>query len=444
VIELAGLALAGLDAVAPAPGPALVNRDPAPGESDVPRTSAIALEVTVPSGSAVDSWSVRVWVGGALAYDGSAAAPLAPTYAGSGSGAVAGPLTVRVVLVPVTPLPSAAALGVRVVASSDKGTSRIDQTYSFTVEDTSPPVAVAAFSTSARGVRLAFDKPVTLAASAAFTLAPSSTPAVQGSVIGAAASGAFVDLALAAPLSPGVVYSVTSVGLADVNGHVLAAPGSTVSFTAFRPPRPPNRRFDLWSMLPKMNRRADTNGGDLASFIACFQEVTDWLLADLDGLPDLIDIERAPEWMLDLILQDLGNPFTFDLTELQKRKLASILVGIYKLKGTAPGIKNAVRFFVGLDDLQITPLTSTTLVLGESELGVDWELGPGTRFARYAFEATVSRVLTDTERASVQALVRYMKPAHTHFVALNEPVTVVVFDGWEIGTSELGVTTVLN
>ena len=99
---------------------------------------------------------------------------------------------------------------------------------------------------------------------------------------------------------------------------------------------------------------------------------------------------------------------------------------------------------MGLDDLVITPLTATTLVLGESELGVDWELGPSTRFARYAFEAAVSRVLTDAERTAVQALVRYMKPAHTHFVALNEPVTLPVFDGWEVGTSELGVSSVLN
>jgi phage tail-like protein len=443
VIELAGLALAGVDALPSAPGPSLVNRDPAPGESDVPRASAIALEVTVPTGDALDPWSVRVWVAGALAFDGSAAAPIGASYAAAGSGVTSGSLTERIVLAPVAPLPSAAVISVRVVASSGRGAARIDQTYSFTVEDISPPVVVAALSTGARSVRVVFDKAVTLTSSAAFALAPAAAPAVRGSVVGAIPSEQMVDLTLAEPLSPAVSYAVTVVGVADANGHVLGPPGSVASFTAFQPPRPTNRRFDLWSMLPKMNRRADTTG-DLAAFVACLQEITDWLLADLDALPDLIDIERAPEWMLDLILQDLGNPFTFDLTELQKRKLASILVGIYRLKGTAPGIKNAVRFFVGLDDLVITPLTATTLVLGESELGVDWELGPGTRFARYAFEATVSRVLTDAERAAVQALVRYMKPAHTHFIALNEPVTLVVFDGWEIGTSELGVTTVLN
>ena len=443
MIELAGLAVAGLDAVAPSVGLELVNRDPAPGESDVPRGSAIALEVTVPSGSAVDAWSVRVWIAGDLAYDGSGANPIAVAYAGQGSGTLSSALTLRVVLAPVAALPSAAAIDVRVVASSDKGAARIDQTYAFTVEDTSPPAVVAAQSTGPRSVRVAFDKAVVVPRSATFTLAAATAPAVRGTVASAAASETFVDLALASPLSPGVEYSLTAVGVADVHGHVLSAPGSRASFTAFRPPRPVGRRFDLWSMLPKMNRRADVTG-DLAAFIACIQEVTDWLLADLDGLPDLIDIERAPEWMLDLILRDLGNPFTFELTELQKRKLAAILVGIYKLKGTAPGIQNALRFFVGLDDLRITPLTATTLLLGESELGEDWELGPAARFARYAFEVAAPRVLTGAERTAIQALVRYMKPAHTHFVALREPTLLIAFDGWEVGTSELGASTVLN
>jgi phage tail-like protein len=442
VIELAALALAGVDAVAHVVGPQLINRDPAPAESDVPRGAPIALELTVPSGDTLDPWSVRVWVAGALAYDGSAAAPVAPRYAGAGSGAALSALSLRLTLVPAAALPSAASVSVRVVASSGRGTARIDQTYAFTVEDVSPPAVVAALSTGPRGVRVVFDKPVSLSASASFDLAPSSAPAVRGAVVSSAAQDAMVDLTLDSPLSPGISYVLTATGVADLRGHDVGVAGVHATLIAFTPPRPAGRRFDLWSMLPKMNRRADATG-DLAAFVACIQEVIDWLLADLDALPDLIDIERAPEWMLDLILQDLGNPFAFELTELQKRRLASLLVGIYRLKGTAPGIQSAIRFFVGLDDVEITPLTATTLVLGESELGVDWELGPSARFARYAFEVTTPRVLTDTERSAVRALIDYMRPAHTHFVALNEPIVVAVFDGWEIGTSELGVNTVL-
>ncbi|MCU0699586.1 MAG: barstar family protein [Myxococcaceae bacterium] len=35
--------------------------------------------------------------------------------------------------------------------------------------------------------------------------------------------------------------------------------------------------------------------GDLFWFIACLQEVTDLLLADIDRWPDIFDLERAPE-----------------------------------------------------------------------------------------------------------------------------------------------------
>jgi phage tail-like protein len=196
-------------------------------------------------------------------------------------------------------------------------------------------------------------------------------------------------------------------------------------------------------MLPEHNRRNDETG-DLRRFIACLQEVLDLLLADSDRFPDLFDYERAPETYLDCILADLGNPFSFDLDVLARRRLAAILVEMYSQKGTAKGIKNAVRFFLGIEISAIALFNGDTLVLGESELGVDWILGPSDRFARYAFDIKVSRVLTATERKQLRTIVEYLKPAHTHFVDLLEPVTVVVSEYWEIGVSELGVTTLLH
>ena len=112
--------------------------------------------------------------------------------------------------------------------------------------------------------------------------------------------------------------------------------------------------------------------------------------------------------------------------------------------GTAPGIKNAVRFFLGIEVTAITPFAGTTLVLGESELGVDWELGPSDSRARYSFDLRVGVALTPTERARIRALVDYLKPAHTHFIDLVEPAPPVVPDHWELGWSELGTTTLLH
>jgi len=52
--------------------------------------------------------------------------------------------------------------------------------------------------------------------------------------------------------------------------------------------------------------------------------------------------------------------------------------------------------------------------------------------------------LSDTERCQIRAIVDYLKPAHTHFVALIEPRVPPTFDHWDLGISELGVETELH
>ena len=116
-----------------------------------------------------------------------------------------------------------------------------------------------------------------------------------------------------------------------------------------------------------------------------------------------------------------------------------MLVSLYREKGTAQGIRDAIRFFLGIEVDSIDSFHGTTLILGESALGVDWELGPDKRFDLYAFDVTVGRALSDTERRRIRFLVDYLKPAHTHFIDLIEPVPPEVIDHLELGLSELGV-----
>ena len=66
------------------------------------------------------------------------------------------------------------------------------------------------------------------------------------------------------------------------------------------------------------------------------------------------------------------------------------------------------------------------------------------RFARYAFEVHVDRVLSDVERRQLRTIVALIKPAHTHFVALVEPRLPAVVDHWVLGVSELGESTDLH
>jgi phage tail-like protein len=378
-----------------------------------------------------------------LAFEGGALTEIAPAYAGPLAAVVQTSDTLRVVLHPVVPLTSLATVRVRVLAQAMGGGASLDEVYSFVVEDRTAPRVVGAQALAQRVVRVAFDEPVLVPPSATFALTPLGAPAVPLIAIAAAADGGAVLLTLDTEMTPDVVHEVVASGVTDLFGNAVLGPYDRATFTGFRPARPERRRFDLWRMLPKHNRRDDQTG-DLFRFIACLQEVTDLLLADVDRWPDIFDLERAPEAFVDLILRDLGNPFPFELDAMGKRRLASVLVEMYRQKGTAKGIQNAIRFFLGIDISAITPFKADTLTLGAFELGIDWVLGPSDRFARYAFNVEVARILTDRERQQLRAIVEYLKPAHTHFVDLVEPLPPIVPNHWELGLSDLGETTDLH
>jgi phage tail-like protein len=423
--------------------PLLINRDPGPGEMGVPLEWFIALEILDPGPDGIDRAETRVLVDGVLAFEGGGAPELKPGFDGPRATVVQTSDTLRVVLDPAVPFESEALVTVRVVSATVGGTHTLDETYFFVVEDRTPPRVVAAQAVSQKVVRIGFDEEVVVTDALGFVFEALDFPAVPVVPIDAVSDREAVRVTLDTELTPDVRYRVQITGVEDTKENPVAASDDAAIFTGYRSPRPAGRRFDLWSMLPRHNRRDDVTG-DLRRFIACLQEALDLLMVEADRFGDVFDIERAPEGFLALILHDLGNPFPFDLDELDKRRLASVLVEMYRQKGTAIGIENAIRFFLGIDITAITPFAGTTLVLGESELGVDWELGPSDRFARYAFDVEVDIPLSTTERSQIRAIVDYLKPAHTHFVQLIEPMPPVFIDHWELGSSELGETTELH
>ena len=415
--------------------PLLINRDPSPGEVGVPFDSPLALELVDPGAAGIDTSATRIWVDGVLAFDGAAVPPFAAVVTQSSD-------SLRVVLTPATPLVSLAQVRVRVASRIVGGGQSLDESWSFTAEDRVSPRLASAQAISQKQLRLVFDEPVENS-NATVLVTPIGAPAVPLSAVHVASEANRLNVSLDVEMSPDVEHEVQVLGVTDLSGNAVLPPFDKARFKGFRPARPASRRFDLWQMLPKHNRRDDTTG-DLLRFISCLQEVTDLLFADVDRWPDIFDLERAPEPFLDLILRDLGNPFPFDLDVRGKRRLAAVLVEMYRQKGTAQGIKNAVRFFLGIDIVAITAFNADALVLGESLLGVDWVLGPSDRFAKYAFNVVVARILTATERKHLRAIVEHVKPAHTHFVDLVEPFPPFVPDHWELGISDLGDTSWLH
>ena len=281
-------------------------------------------------------------------FEGGGAPELRPGFDGPHALVTASADTLRVVLAPTAFFASEAIVEVRVVATTVGGAHALDQTYQFTVEDRTAPRLVAGQATSSRTLRLGFDEPVVVEDPQGFALLALDAPAVPVTVIDATADGSTIHLTLDTELTPDARYRVTATGVADLAGNLVLAPFHQATVAGFRPARPESRRFDLWSMLPKFNRREDVTG-DLARLVACLQEATDLLLAEVDRFPEIFDLERAPEVFVDLILADLGNPFPFELDALGKRRLASVLVEMYRQKGTARGIINAVRFFLGVE-----------------------------------------------------------------------------------------------
>ncbi len=423
--------------------PLLINRSPGPDETGVPINSTVELELVDSGYSGIDLSKTQIWVAGALAYNGNVVPPIQLEFHGARATEARSGDWERIVLDPIVPFVSQATISVRVVSNLVGGGFAFDQTYSFQVEDRTAPKLLAVIAIGQKVVRLAFDEPVAVLDLPGFIFHALGTPAVPIQATATRVRDALVDVTVSTEMTPEIPYQVLVTGVTDRKGNVILGPFNKATFPGYRPARHPRRRFDLWSMLPKHNRRSDTTG-DLARFIACIQEVTDLVLSEVDRFSELWDIERVPSPFLDLILSDFGNPFLFDFDDLSKRRLAAVLVEMYRQKGTAVGIKNAVRFFLGIEIEAIAGLAATALVLGLSELGVDWELGPSDRFARYAFDVKVARVLAQKERKLLRAIVDYLKPAHTHFVNLIEPLPITVADHWELGVSDMETESVLH
>ncbi len=233
-------------------------------------------------------------------------------------------------------------------------------------------------------------------------------------------------------------YEVLASGVADLAGNAVLAPDDRAVVRGFRPARPDARRFDLWSMLPKHNRREDQTG-DLRRFIACLQEVTDLLLADVDRFPTIFDLERAPEPFLDLILADLGDPFPFDLDALAKRSRCTARRGPPAASSTRCASSSAPRSRRSPP----TPVRPWCWATPSSASTGSWGRRAASRATPSTF-GSASRSRTPSATSSGPSSSTYLKPAHTHFVNLVEPAQPAFIDHWELGVSEVGVTTVLH
>jgi len=415
----------------------LINRTPQPGDVGVPVDTAIRFDIS-DTDTDVDDTNTQVYVNGVLAFDGTAGG------AQSGWGASIGhPLVGGVTQYSITRMgdfDSLEVVEVRVVSRNLSGSHVLDETYSFTIQDLTAPVVLAAVSRDHMTVRVSFDEAVDDEAldPANYAFTRREGPSVLVHAVSVArVSTAVVDVTLDVPITRALLYRVTVSGVSDVFGNEIEAPNDFADFRGFECDVPADRDFELWKMLSRASRDSDE---DETLFRTCsvVQEVIDLLLCDVDAWTDILDVDSAAERYVDQMLIGLGNPFDFDLSVDDKRRLVRTLVQIYQRKGTALGIIDVIRFFLGLEVTLDEWNTSPGWILGESELGVDTILGPSDRRALYTFDVVSLVSLTDEQRAIIRELVDYMKPAHTHLGSIVEPTPPTVIDHLELGLSELG------
>lgn len=443
-------------------GPIILNQQPDPtqgiGTGTPPAPSDfIDFDIVDLGGSGILPASIGVTVNGTPS-------PIPVIVAGvvqSGfTGTITSPSsdTRHVHVKPNTPFASDSTVTVSVTATTNAAAPLVPNptTWSFRVADIVPPTLAGVTARALQTLRVTWSEPVEADDPSAdhdalnpdlYTLEPQITiggvvPAVTPIVTSVAPIDAQTfDLTTDIALTPGVAYSLVADGVEDPSENSTS---SIAFFDSFVPPKPAGRSFDLYRLLPLLNRSEDMAGTqDLLRFIRCLQEVCDLQLYDIDLWTNILDPDLAPERFVDAMLADLGNPFPFVLAEIDKRRLARLLVAIYQQKGTAPGIINVVRFFLGIT-VTIVAYDGEGMILGESELGVDWILGPGTSYARYSFRVVSAVTLTADQRARILFLGNYMKPAHTHLIELLEPSTPPVYDPLELGRSELGVDWLLH
>lgn len=442
-VELPGFYVDAIILDEPAGRPILANRYPPPSSLGAPRDTNIRLDVMDTTASGVSAAATKVYIDGELAFDGGV---FMAGWTGleSVTQSLDGGRTRRVVIDPLVPFSGEQVVEVRVISATNDG-APVDVTYQFTCEDVDGPAIESAQAIGESTVRVVFDEAVQsdgaagalTASNWSVTLADSSIAVWANISSVASVTPTTVDLTTDIPLTAGAAYRVAAFGIEDNLGNPVSAPDNAAVFVAYGE-QAVGRSFRVRDLIPPVDGVEDYD-----RFMAVIQEVTDLLLRRIDRWADIIDIDLAPEAFVDIILQDLGNPFPFELTLLEKRRLGRLLVPIYRSKGLARGIKNAIRVFMGLEVTLDYP-NFRGLRLGSMRLGSSFRLA-GDAYDAYSFEVHAPRTLTDVERDRIRAIATYMMVGHEHLVRIVEPAgPPPVIDHLALGRSRLGRNWILH
>jgi phage tail-like protein len=454
----------------------LINQFPQPGDFDVDENILdVKFEIAPTDGSSVDTSATVVKIDGVTVYDGSAGG-FQPGFSGSVGSSSFGSTIFTISVLPFN-FESEQDIVVE-VDSASLGGQTLSTSYFFTLEDTEPAYIEDACPITKTQVRIRFSEKVVSVSSANandalnpanYSFTPVTFPAYAVSAVsvekvapveGVVDEDTVFIVTLNEETTKDAGYNLEVFNIEDEDGNAVEPPLSMYTFIAKWPETATNRDFNLWSMLPQMNKNEDSTG-DLFNFIACIQDSLDVALCSIDEWIKIIDPDVAPIRFVEQMLIDLGNPFECPLTDIEKRKLAKLLIPIYLQKGTCNGIVNVVRFLLNLEGITCDEynINEDQWILGESYLpdpppDVDLEdepnacctvLGTSVPYLLYSFKIISDTILTEDQKDKIKTIVEYMKPAHTHCLGIVDPSTPEdEIDHLELGLSQLGVNWTLH
>jgi phage tail-like protein len=186
--------------------------------------------------------------------------------------------------------------------------------------------------------------------------------------------------------------------------------------------------------LPAIYQDADEENGDfLRRFLLIAQHLTTGIEERLEFLHEAFDPRTTPATFLQWLASWLAMPLLEGWDEEKRREIIQRVPELYRLRGTARGLKLALRLFAGVQaGIHEGEWPYPGLVIGKSStVGIDTVLSPPVFTSQcFTVELPDDRDQVSRERLrTVQALVEAEKPAHAHYALVfqkTEPVYPVV------------------
>ncbi|MFN2549360.1 MAG: phage tail protein [Myxococcales bacterium] len=177
--------------------------------------------------------------------------------------------------------------------------------------------------------------------------------------------------------------------------------------------------------LPGIYQDADEENADfLQRFLLITAHLTSGIEENLEFVHELFDPRITNEKWLPWLASWLAMPLLEGWDEDKRREIIQRTPELYRLRGTAAGLKLALRLFADVKaEIHEGEWPYPGLVVGKSStIGVDTTLSPPV-FISQCFTVELPDKETEISRErlrTVQALVETEKPAHAHYALVFE------------------------